>query len=157
MDGFHVHRHTLFSHIMPAYGLAMAKRLFEISPLPLAGFFIFAYHTGYYAETFRHRCGARSSKPVAGFTVCGRFDPYTSPPNAAFAVIGLIQAKPRKAVWPIRFIPFIFIIHPRDHHPFEPLLKGVFFCFLPGITQASDRPAHSPLIPCPGILLAALL
>ena len=107
------------------------KGTLEISPLPLAGFFIFAYRTGYYAETFRHRCGARSSKPVAGFTVCGRFDPYTSPPNAAFAVIGLIQAKPRKAVWPIRFIPFIFIIHPRDHHPFEPLLKGVFFCSLP--------------------------
>ena len=33
-----------------------------------------------HAETFRHRCGARSSKPVAGLAVCGRFDPYTSPP-----------------------------------------------------------------------------
>lgn len=32
------------------------------------------------AGTFRHRCGARSSKPAAGFTVCGRFDSYTSPP-----------------------------------------------------------------------------
>ncbi len=32
------------------------------------------------AEACRHRCGARSSKPVAGLTVCGRFDSYTPPP-----------------------------------------------------------------------------
>lgn len=32
-------------------------------------------------EACRHRCGARSSKPVAGLTVCGRFDSYTSPPS----------------------------------------------------------------------------
>ena len=40
------------------------------------GFALWCAH----AETFRHRCGARSSKPVAGLAVCGRFDPYTSPP-----------------------------------------------------------------------------
>ena len=31
-------------------------------------------------EVFRHRCGAQPSKLVAGRKVCGRFDPYASPP-----------------------------------------------------------------------------
>ena len=54
--------------------------------LPSCGQWAFALWCAH-AETFRHRCGARSSKPVAGFTVCGRFDPYTSPPshNSMFA------------------------------------------------------------------------
>ena len=43
---------------------------------------LFAYGPQTYGGgTCRHRCGARSSKPVAGFTVCGRFDSYASPPN----------------------------------------------------------------------------
>ena len=49
-----------------------------------------------HAETFRHRCGARSSKPVAGLAVCGRFDPYTSPP---------IKFLFRLAEFGLRFLP----------------------------------------------------
>lgn len=32
-------------------------------------------------ETFRHRCGAQSSKLVDGRKVVGRFDSYTFPPS----------------------------------------------------------------------------
>ncbi len=32
-------------------------------------------------EAYRHRCGARSSKPVEGREVFGRFDSYTLPPH----------------------------------------------------------------------------
>ncbi len=35
-------------------------------------------------EAYRHRCGAWSSKPVAGSDVRGRFDSYTSPPLLSF-------------------------------------------------------------------------
>ncbi len=35
-------------------------------------------------EMFRHRCGAQPSKLMTGRKVCGRFDPYTSPPNFGF-------------------------------------------------------------------------
>ena len=31
-------------------------------------------------EAFRHRCGARTSNPVCGREVTGRFDSYTLPP-----------------------------------------------------------------------------
>ena len=46
------------------------------------GVFHLWFRCHYGGETCRHRCGARSSKPVVGRNVHGRFDPYTSPPNA---------------------------------------------------------------------------
>ena len=33
-----------------------------------------------HVEAFRHRCGARTSNPVCGREVAGRFDSYTLPP-----------------------------------------------------------------------------
>ena len=61
------------------------------TPLPataLAERTLFAYGPQTYGGgTCRHRCGARSSKPVAGFTVCGRFDSYASPPESILPYI----------------------------------------------------------------------
>ena len=72
--------------------------------LPSCGQWAFALWCAH-AETFRHRCGARSSKPVAGLAVCGRFDPYTSPP-----------------------VKSLFRLAVRGRRFFTPVLPG-FFCF----------------------------
>ena len=49
-------------------------------PFRLAGKPALSY-AAWAAETFRHRCGAWSSKPVDGRKVVGRFDSYASPPS----------------------------------------------------------------------------
>lgn len=69
----------------------MARFRTAFHPFPataLAERTLFAYGPQTYGGgTCRHRCGARSSKPVAGFTVCGRFDSYASPPESILPYI----------------------------------------------------------------------
>ena len=94
-------RHTAFAIRLLPFRLALKPARRHAPPCRQRTFNLWCAH----AETFRHRCGARSSKPVAGLAVCGRFDPYTSPP---------VKSLFRLAVRVRRF--------------FTPVLPG-FFCF----------------------------
>ncbi len=51
-------------------------------------------------ETFRHRCGAQSSKLVDGREVVGRFDSYTFPPS----LDKMERSAPENRGWPFFFI-----------------------------------------------------
>ena len=66
---FYMHR-TFSSFFLPGHSI-IATTPFPKQPALCIQAFVGA---------FRHRCGARSSKPVGGRDVPGRFDSYTLPP-----------------------------------------------------------------------------